>query len=102
MIDGGMGLPVMSREFRVEVGYPNRPDAARIMDALIGGLPGRPGRRHRGGGWAAAQAHQRQRLREIIRRAVLAAQDGHVSTATLLAEVGIGRYRPAIPEGMCL
>jgi ATP-dependent 26S proteasome regulatory subunit len=83
----------------VEVGYPNRPDAARILTALIGSLPG-----GQAVDTAAVVALLPERtsgsdIREIVRRAVLA---GHVSTATLLAEVGSGRYRATIPEGMYL
>ncbi len=40
-------------------------------------------------------------IREVVRRAVLA-DDGSVSTATLLAEVGSGRYRAEVPGGMYL
>ncbi|EUA07540.1 hypothetical protein I546_5158 [Mycobacterium kansasii 732] len=41
-------------------------------------------------------------IREIVRRAVLSGDDGNVSTATLLAEVGNGRYRAQAPAGMYL
>jgi cell division protease FtsH len=42
-------------------------------------------------------------LREIVRRAVLSAdENGQLSTAALLAEVGSGRYRATIPKGMYL
>lgn len=42
-------------------------------------------------------------IREIVRRAVLAAGDnGHVCTEALVAEVGSGRYRATVPEGMYL
>ena len=42
-------------------------------------------------------------LREILRRAVLAADDtGLLATSGLLAEVGSGRYRATSAEGMYL
>jgi cell division protease FtsH len=37
-----------------------------------------------------------------VRRAVLADEGGRITTATLLAEVGSGRYRAAVPDGMYL
>lgn len=86
----------------VEVGYPNRTDAARILAALIDDLPGGntvdP---------AVVVARLPERtsgsdIREIVRRAVLASDDGRLSTAALLTEVGSGRYRAAVPEGMYL
>lgn len=42
-------------------------------------------------------------LREIVRRAVLSADEsGQLDTAALLAEVGSGRYRATAPDGMYL
>jgi cell division protease FtsH len=41
-------------------------------------------------------------IREVVRRAVLAGDGGTVSTATLLTEVGSGRYRAEVPGGMYL
>ena len=42
-------------------------------------------------------------LREIVRGAVLSADDtGTLTTAALLTEVGSGRYRATIPNGMYL
>lgn len=86
----------------VEVGYPDRPDAARILAALIGTLPGAQAV-DTAAVVAALPEHTRgSDIREIVRRAVLSGGDGHVSTATLLAEVGSGRYRATVPEGMYL
>jgi hypothetical protein len=86
----------------VEVCYPNRADAARILNALTRDLPG--------GGLvdaAAVAAALPERtsgsdIREIVRRAMLADNSGHLTTARLLAEVGSGRYRATAPEGMYL
>ena len=41
-------------------------------------------------------------IREVVRRAVLAGEDGSVCTATLLGEIGNGRYRAAVPAGLYL
>ena len=42
-------------------------------------------------------------LRKVVRRAVLSSGDtGRLTTAALLAEVGSGRYRVTIPNGMYL
>ncbi len=43
----------------VEVGYPNRADAARILAALIRDIPGGSGRRHGGGSGRTPRADQR-------------------------------------------
>jgi SpoVK/Ycf46/Vps4 family AAA+-type ATPase len=86
----------------VEVGYPDRADAARILSAFTRDLPG--------GGLvdaAAVAAALPERtsgsdIREIVRRAMLVDSRGHLTTARLLAEVGSGRYRAIAPEGMYL
>jgi DNA-binding Lrp family transcriptional regulator len=86
----------------VEVGYPNRADAVRILAALIADIPG--GGAVDTAAAVAALPHNTSGsdIREIVRRAVLAGEDGDVSTARLLAEVGIGRYRAEVPDGMYL
>jgi cell division protease FtsH len=86
----------------VEVGYPNHADAARILAALIGDLPGAGGVDTAAVVAALPERTSGSDIREIVRRAVLVADRGHVGTATLLAEVGSGRYRATIPEGMYL
>lgn len=87
----------------VEVGYPTRIDAARILDALITGLPG--GQTVDAAAVVAALPEHTSGsdLREIVRRTVLTTDhNGDLSTAAPLAEVGSGRYRAAVPEGMYL
>lgn len=86
----------------VEVGYPNHVDAARILAALIGDIAG--GQAVDTAAVAAALPERTggSDIREIVRRAVLASDDGTISTATLLAEVGSGRYRAETPAGMYL
>jgi hypothetical protein len=87
----------------VEVGYPTRTDAVRILTALIINLPGGD-HVDTAAVVAALRDHSSgSDLREIVRRAVLTAEDcGHLSTAALLAEVGSGRYLATAPEGMYL
>ncbi|BBX38016.1 hypothetical protein MMAG44476_38120 [Mycolicibacterium mageritense DSM 44476 = CIP 104973] len=78
----------------VVVNYPDRTAAARILSGLVDGIPGEVD--------AVAVAGQLPEqtsgsdLREIVRRAVLSG-DGTVSTASLLAEIGSGRYRAQVP-----
>lgn len=86
----------------VEVGYPNRADATRILAALIADIPG--GQAVDTATVVAALPHSTSGsdIREIVRRAVLAGEDGDLSTASLLAEVGSGRYRAEVPDGMYL
>lgn len=87
----------------VEVGYPTREHAARILDALLTGLPGAD--RVDSGAVVAALPEQTtgSDLREIVRRAVLSADEtGRLNTEALLAEVGSGRYRPTTSEGLYL
>ena len=86
----------------VEVGYPSRPDAARILAALISGLPGGQAVNTAAVVTALPDHTSGSDIREIVRRVVLAGDDGHISTAPMLTEVGSGRYRAAVPEGMYL
>lgn len=87
----------------IDVGYPTRADAARILDALLIGLPGTETVDTDAVVAALPEQTSGSDLREIVRRAVLSADDtGHVSTAALLAEVGSGRYRPTTSDGMYL
>lgn len=87
----------------VEVGYPRGGDAARILAALISGLPGGHGVDTAAVVAAVPEETSGSDLREIVRRAVLSADhDGAISTTALLAEVGSGRYRATTPEGMYL
>ena len=86
----------------VEVGYPDTASAGRILSALLDGLPG-----HEDVDVAAVAVRLPDQtsgsdIREIVRRAVLAAEAGKVSTAGLLAEVGNGRYRASVPTGVYL
>lgn len=87
----------------VGVGYPTRTDAARILTALITGLPGSDTVDTHAVAAAVPEQTSGSDLREIVRRAVLSADEtGQLSTAALLAEVGSGRYRATIPDGMYL
>lgn len=87
----------------VDIGYPTRTDAARILDALLAGMPGAKTVDTTEVAAALPEDTSGSDLREIVRRAVLAADDsGQLSTAALLTEVGSGRYRATTPEGMYL
>lgn len=87
----------------VEVGYPTRSDAARILTALLTGLPGGPSVDTAAVVAGLPEHTSGSDLREIVRRAVLSADEtGHVGTAALVAEIGSGRYRATTPEGMYL
>lgn len=87
----------------VGIGYPTRTDAARILTALTAGLPGADAVDTRAVAAAVPEQTSGSDLREIVRRAVLSADDtGRLTTAALLAEVGSGRYRATIPNGMYL
>jgi SpoVK/Ycf46/Vps4 family AAA+-type ATPase len=85
----------------VEVGYPTGADAARILAALIRGIPGAQAVDTAAVVAALPERTSGSDIREVVRRAVLSG-DGSVCTATLLAEVGSGRYRAEVPQGMYL
>src|SRR5207302_6036336 len=76
----------------VEVGYPNHSAAARILAALTRDIPGGQTIDITAVVAALPERTSGSDIREIVRRAVLAS-DGALSTSTLLAEVGSGRYR---------
>jgi cell division protease FtsH len=86
----------------VEVGYPSLADAARILAALIRALPGSQSVDTAAVVAALPENTSGSDIREIVRRALLAGDDGSVSTGTLLAELGTGRYRAQPPAGMYL
>jgi hypothetical protein len=85
----------------VEVGYPERAAAGRILTALVDGLAGGPDVDTAAVAAALPDRTSGSDLREIVRRAVLSG-DGTVSTAALLTEVGAGRYRAEVPCGTYL
>ncbi|BBX75689.1 hypothetical protein [Mycobacterium shinjukuense] len=86
----------------MQVGYPNRADAARILAALIRDISGGHAVDTAAVAAALPERTSGSDIREIVRRAVLAGDGGSVSTTRLLAEVGSGRYRAAVPAGMYL
>lgn len=87
----------------VDVGYPTRNDAARILAALVAGLPGAEDVDTDVVAAALPEHTSGSDLREVVRRAVLSADEsGLLTTAALLAEVGNGRYRATPAEGMYL
>ncbi|MDO3012713.1 hypothetical protein P5V34_01800 [Mycobacteroides abscessus subsp. abscessus] len=86
----------------VEVGYPSRTDAARVLAALIGDLRGGHAVVTAAVVVASPENTSGSDIRDIVRRAVVVGDGAQVSTASLFAEVGSGRYRASIPEGMYL
>lgn len=86
----------------VEIGYPSPTEAVRILAALIAELPGGHAVDVSAVAAVLPEHTSGSDIREVVRRAVLAGANGHISTATLLAEVGSGRYRASIPQGMYL
>lgn len=86
----------------VEVGYPNRMDAARILATLIRDIPGGDVVDTAAVVTVLPERTSGSDIREVVRRAVLSGDGGSISTATLLAEVGSGRYRASVPAGMYL
>jgi SpoVK/Ycf46/Vps4 family AAA+-type ATPase len=86
----------------VEVDYPDRGDAARILTTLIAHLPGSEGADAAAVAAALPEKTSGSDLREIVRRAVLTGDGVHITTATLLAEVGSGRYRATPPDFLYL
>lgn len=82
----------------VHVGYPTRPDAARILTALLTSLPGAAAV-----DTTAVVAALPEDTVAAPCRAVLSADDaGLLSTSALLAEVGSGRHRATATEGSYL
>ncbi|BBW99540.1 cell division protein [Mycolicibacterium moriokaense] len=86
----------------VEVGYPTRADAARILTALVANMPGGDAVNTAAVVAALPEDTSGSDLREIVRRAVLSTDGGEITTAALLIEVGNGRYRASAPAGMYL
>lgn len=86
----------------VEVGHPDRADAARILAALIRDIPGGPDVDTAAVVCALPEKTSGSDIREVVRRAVLSGADGRIGTATLLAEIGNGRYRAVVPAGLYL
>ena len=82
----------------VEVPYPDTAAAGQILAALLDGLPGGDAVDTTAVAAALPERTSGLDIREIVRRAVLSG-DGSVSTEALLAEIGAGRYRAALPAG---
>ncbi|WP_232004966.1 ATP-binding protein [Mycobacterium sp. ACS1612] len=82
----------------IEIGYPTREAAARILSTYLHGVPGAEDveleavAAHFGRDISGAD------IREIVRRTVLAAS-GHVSTTDLITTVKSGRFKPHMPGG---
>lgn len=86
----------------VEVGYPDRIGAARILSAFVRDLPGGADVNAAAVAAALPEHTSGSDIREIVRRAMLSGTDGPISTAALLNEVSSGRYRAEPPQGLYL
>lgn len=87
----------------VEVDFPDRQDAERILIALMSGIPGGAGVDTRAVTAALPAQTSGSDLREIVRRAVLSTPEGKLSTQAVMKEVGSGRYQAQLPaEGAYL
>jgi transitional endoplasmic reticulum ATPase len=82
----------------IEIGYPSRAAAARILSTYLHNVPGADDveldsvAAHFGPGTSGAD------IREIVRRTVLSGS-GNVCTAELIATVKSGRFKPQLPDG---
>ncbi len=81
----------------VEVGYPRRPDAAKILAVLIEGLPGAEAVDCTAVATRLPEKSSGADIREIVRRGVLTAKGVELSTEALLNEIGSGRYKAELP-----
>jgi AAA+ superfamily predicted ATPase len=81
----------------LELGYPSKPDAARILRALLSGVPGGDDVDATVVAAALPEKTSGADLREIVRRSVLV-NDGRVNTTVIKKVVCDNRYRPRIPE----
>ncbi|WP_267878363.1 AAA family ATPase [Mycolicibacter heraklionensis] len=71
------------------VGFPTRPDAARILAALLDGLPGADVVDTTAVAGRLPERTSGSDIREIVRRAVLTVKGGELTTAALLGEIGL-------------
>jgi transitional endoplasmic reticulum ATPase len=82
----------------IEIGYPSREAAARILSTYLRGVPGADDvevdlvAAHFAPDMSGAD------IREVVRRTVLSGP-GIVSTADLIATVKTGRFKPQLPDG---
>jgi ATP-dependent 26S proteasome regulatory subunit len=82
----------------IEIGYPSREAAARILSRYLHGIPGADEvevasvATYFGADMSGAD------IREVVRRTVLSGS-GTVSTPDLIATVQSGRFKPQLPDG---
>jgi len=82
----------------VEIGYPNREAAARILSRYLEGVPGTDGIEIHSVAQHFAPDMSGADIREVVRRTVLAGS-GAVTTGELIATVKSGRFKAQLPEG---
>lgn len=86
----------------IEIGYPDKAVARRILSAHLRDIPGGPTIDVDAVVAALPEHTSGSDIREIIRRAVLTVSSGDIDTAALVAEVRAGRYLATVPTGLYL
>ena len=86
----------------IEIAYPDKAVARRILSAHLRDIPGRPTIDVDAVVAALPEHTSGSDIREIIRRAVLTVSSGDINTAALVAEVRAGRYLATVPTGLYL
>lgn len=86
----------------IEIDYPTRADAARILTALIAGIADPHAVDAQQVADALPSGSSGADIRELVRRTIVSDTDGAITTERLLAEVGAGRYRTPVSHGTYL
>ena len=82
----------------IEIGYPDREAAAKILSRYLQGVPGADGIEIHSVAEHFAPDMSGADIREVVRRTVLAGS-GSVTTGDLIATVKTGRFKAQLPEG---
>ncbi|SIH39260.1 cell division protease ftsH-like protein [Mycobacteroides abscessus subsp. abscessus] len=86
----------------IQIDYPTRTDAARILTALIAGIADPHSVDVQQVAAALPQGSSGADLREIVRRTIVVEADDTITTQKLLDEIGAGRYRAPMSHGTYL
>jgi cell division protease FtsH len=81
----------------IEIGYPDRDAAAKILSTYLRGVPGGDSVDARTVAAGFGSEISGADIREIVRRTVLAS--GVITAAGLIATVQSGRFKPKLPQG---
>lgn len=82
----------------IEIGYPGREAAARILSRYLQGIPGADGVEVSSVASHFAADMSGADIREVVRRTVLSGS-GVISTERLIETVKTGRFKPQLPDG---